>query len=732
MPMDERLLALLAQGAAGGGVTPGTAVAGVTPAMPGALPTVQNGLPGGSPAAGGAMGALGGMPGALPALGGEGALLGATTAMPAMPGGGMMAMPGDLAAVAGGVTPSGMAGAADSEEKDRRKKRGAKRRGPDGEQRDAAQEKHVGEGGSGAGGAADEDMQRAQREADPACVWAQYEKARLFNNAIDLYSNVEKNEDFYIGNQWRGVNAPDLDKPVLNILARVVKFFISSIVSDDIGVSVTDFAEDERAKPVMDMLAEKCDTVMELTDFRKKTREVIRNAAVDGDGCMHYYFDPEAGSAQPMGGTPGEIEAEIIENTNVHFGNPQVADVEKQPYILLNFRRLVGDVRRPAEQPAAEEPDEDEDTSGDAPDEGKVTVIRKYWKRRGRDGRRTVWFCDVTRGAVVRGATDTGMERYPIAFMAWEKVKNQFHGQAAITGMIPNQIFINKLMAMAMQHVKAAAFPKVVYNRMLIPTGWSNRVGEAIPVNGDPNVAVASGYRAPDMSAQVLQMLDAVVNYTRDTMGASDAALGNIKPDNTSAIVATQQATSMPLELQKQDFYSFVEASVRIWLDMMATYYGVRAVRLQIERPQVAEAAGMAAAGAAGLPVAAGLAGAGGMAAPAASMGAAGTEDADEKQTVLFDFARLRGMNLHLNVEIGAATYWSELMQVQTLDNLFASGVLQDAVTYLEAMPSGYIPGKASLIKSIKEQQQKAAAASAAAPASGADMLKSAVASAVR
>lgn len=120
------------------------------------------------------------------------------------------------------------------------------------------------------------------------------------------------------------------------------------------------------------------------------------------------------------------------------------------------------------------------------------------------------------------------------------------------------------------------------------------------------------------------------------------------------------------------------------------------------------------------------------MAAPAASMGAAGTEAAAEKQTVLFDFARLRGMNLHLNVEIGAATYWSELMQVQTLDNLFASGVLQDAVTYLEAMPSGYIPGKASLIKSIKEQQQKAAAASAAAPASGADMLKSAVASAVR
>ena len=438
------------------------------------------------------------------------------------------------------------------------------------------------EDASGPSDADEPGLAEASAQADPAEVWALYEKARSFNYAIDLYDNVEKNEDFYIGNQWRGVNAPDLDKPVINILARVVKFFISAIVSDDIGVSVTDFDGDARKKPFLDMLTARFSEAMEHMDFRKKTREVIRNAAVDGDGCVHYYFDPEAGGAQPMGGTPGAIEAEIIENTNVHFGNPQLADVEKQPYILLSFRRLVGDVRREAAWPDEVGPDEDSEKYGDAPEEGKVTVIRKYWKQRGRRGRRTVWFCDVTRSALVRAPTDTGLVRYPVAFFPWEKVKNQFHGQAAITGMIPNQIFINKLMAMAMQHVKAAAFPKVVYNRMLIPAGWSNRVGEAIPVNGDPNAAVASGWRAPDMSAQVLQMLDKMIDCTRDTMGASDAVLGNIKPDNTSAIVATQQATTMPLELQRQDFYSFVEASVRIWLDMMGAYYGVRAVRIAL------------------------------------------------------------------------------------------------------------------------------------------------------
>src|SRR5699024_1766043 len=142
-----------------------------------------------------------------------------------------------------------------------------------------------------------------------------------------------------------------------------------------------------------------------------------------------------------------------------------------------------------------------------------------------------------------------------------------------------------------MQHVKRMAFPKVIYNRNLLPKGWDNRVGAAIGVPGDPGMAVASGFKAPDMSAQVLTLIDRVIEVTRDTMGASDASLGNIRPDNTSAIIATQKATSMPLELQKQEFYSFVEACVRIWLDMMAENYGVRMVTVKVGEQQSGGAA---------------------------------------------------------------------------------------------------------------------------------------------
>ncbi|MBQ6902381.1 MAG: hypothetical protein IJN71_05180, partial [Oscillospiraceae bacterium] len=70
----------------------------------------------------------------------------------------------------------------------------------------------------------------------PHEIWDEYQKAISYNRGIDLYETVKKNENFFIGKQWEGLNAPDLAKPVINVLRRVVSYFISMIVADDIGV----------------------------------------------------------------------------------------------------------------------------------------------------------------------------------------------------------------------------------------------------------------------------------------------------------------------------------------------------------------------------------------------------------------------------------------------------------------------------------------------------------------
>ena len=54
------------------------------------------------------------------------------------------------------------------------------------------------------------------------------------------------------------------------------------------------------------------------------------------------------------------------------------------------------------------------------------------------------------------------------------------------------------------------------------------------------------------MSSQVMQVIESLINYTKEMMGASDAALGNVKPDNTSAIIAVQPVSYTHLDVYKR------------------------------------------------------------------------------------------------------------------------------------------------------------------------------------
>ena len=73
-------------------------------------------------------------------------------------------------------------------------------------------------------------------------------------------------------------------------------------------------------------------------------------------------------------------------------------------------------------------------------------------------------------------------------------------------------------------------------------------------------------------------MIESTIRYSKELMGANDAALGNIKPDNMGAIIAVQKAAGMQLDLQRMDFYDFVESGVRVMIEMMRVNYGPRVV----------------------------------------------------------------------------------------------------------------------------------------------------------
>ena len=78
-----------------------------------------------------------------------------------------------------------------------------------------------------------------------------------------------------------------------------------------------------------------------------------------------------------------------------------------------------------------------------------------------------------------------------------------------------------------------------------------------------------------------------------------------------------------------------------------------------------------------------------------------------------FDFSSLRNVNLEMQVDVGAAAYWSELMQVQTLDNLFAAGIISDPELYVTIIPDKYINRKQDLLDGIRQQKLQAQQAAA-------------------
>lgn len=500
----------------------------------------------------------------------------------------------------------------------------------------------------------------------PSEIYAEYTAARSYDASLDLSETIKMNQNFYVGKQWEGVVADDLEKPVFNITKLITNNKISQVISDDISVKASPIKEPVTAENsetlgaeiVTNMLNNIFDGIMERTRFKAKNREILKDAAVDGDCYLYSYFDTGINTGTPA---KGDIQVEQAEMQNILFANTESRDIQSQPYIIVSSRRMLDSVRKEAKKNGIEnwesiQADSDTDLYNSQYEQSnKVTVLIKIWKENG-----TVRMIKTTPSIMIREEWDTEYTLYPVSRMSWEPVKNSYRSQSLVTEIIPNQMFINKTYAMAMLSLKNNAFPKTVYNKNLLPGGWSNKVGAAIPVTGDPNAAIARAQGVGDMSGQVYQMIQSVMRDTKDAVGASDAVLGNINPDNTSAIIAVQKASTAPLVIQRMEFYQYIEDTVRIWLDIIATNYGTRLVKMELD----------------GKPA-----------------------------LVPFDFSQLRGDNMNLMVDVGESPYWSEIMQVQMLDNLFRNNIISDPVAYLEIIPDNYLQNKDTIIAKLKAAQ---------------------------
>lgn len=600
-------------------------------------------------------------------------------------------------------------------------------------------------------------------------AWQRYEAGRMYNNSLtpNQYSLVNTNVEFFAGNQW--LHLPQtaamsrLPKPVFNIIKRVTSLFVASLTSSGVTIQFDPLtyydANSSNGKDPEENIAAiataEVQNILEKVKMDYRVREALFDGAQTGDYCAHFYFDA---NALPYGGAfgnyRGEIQMEMVDGINVMFGNPNVDEVEKQPYIILVGRDTVENLRAEHKQHNKRKSDfsdhiiqPDSDFGEQAGVGGKTELMQAndasdkclyvymYEKKTkeevltdpetglpvmeevldkdgkpvpevDKDGKpiinpdgtpvfkrkkvkhlvTTVHVTKATKNAVIYEDIDTGLSRYPIAWGNWEKQKNQYHGRALVTGIIPNQIFINTMFAMVMRHLQLLGFPKTVYNADLI-SQWNNEIGQAIGVRGiQPGQSisqVAANLQPANMSEHIFAAIERAISYTKECLGATDVQMGNVKPDNTSALMVLQTNAEVPLENTRAGLHEWIEDIGAILLDMMGTYYGERPLLIDktFQEPVIDPATGM----------------------PKLNMmtGQLEMKTVTRRVKEMFDFDKFKHLWLNVRADVGATTYFSEIAMVQTLDNLRANGTLE-VLQYLERVPDKLIPKKNELIEEIK------------------------------
>lgn len=516
---------------------------------------------------------------------------------------------------------------------------------------------------------------------DITTEWQLYHRGVDYNNRINYYANVDRNILFYNGDQWKGVQANGLPTPVFNIFKRVINYFIAAIMSQKISGKYTaenlpTEPQDEQqmsVKELVDKMTAYVEIKWENDKMDTMLREALLDGALSGDMCAYTYWDGTIETGQEA---QGDFRTELVDGGNVMFGNPNTNNVDKQPYILIVGRDMVSALKEEAKRNGVPDLEvdaitSDEDTTYQAGqygkvelnegsgDRGKCLYIIKFWKKDG-----YVWFSKSTKHAKIRNEVNMGIKSYPVAFANWDKVKNSYHGQAVGTGIIPNQIYINKQFAMTMLWMMYSAYGKVAIDETRV-TGWTNKIGEAIKVNGDIGGAIQQ-LSPGSMNTTVLQVIDKAISYTKDMLGANDGALGEINPEKASgaAIVAVQKQASVPLENVKANLYQFVEDIYRIWGEFMLRKYTADRVIMR--------------------------------------------KDGDNLVADTINTTPFQDILMRVRIDVGPSNYYSEISSMQTLDALLSSGHI-DILQYLKRLPDGILPKKQELIDELEQriEQQK-------------------------
>ncbi len=555
---------------------------------------------------------------------------------------------------------------------------------------------------------------------EPIKIFDEYGQGINFKNSIGdrgLFEQNKVNERFYSGDQWHGAKCGN-DRPLVryNVIKRIGDYKIATIGAAPVTVNfsaegipntlelreqaqkikcakdgrkITEYynqvaPSDTEINLVMSALCDYQRVTAERLKFNMIRTDALHNAYTDGEGIVYTYWNPEIKTglyADTLRTKPimGDIECEVLDIENVYFGDPNVDDVQKQPYIIIAQRKSVMELKREAKQNgiAAEEinsiiPDHDtgymagERSRLEPNDSSKATVLTKFWKERNSDGTDfVVKACRVTRSATIRKVWNIGVRLYPLAKFSWDKRKNCAYGESEVTHLIPNQIAINRMVTASVWAVMTMGMPIMLVNGDVVFDPITNDPGQIVTVNGSDALEKSIKYiQPPNLTTNFDSNIFSLITQTLSQSGATEAALGDVDPDNTSAIIAVREAATLPLQTMQNRYYQFCEDVARVWAEFWVMQYGKRSLKIE-----------------------------------------------DEKGVwyMPFNGERYKDFIISVKVDVGASSLWSESQSIKTLDNLFDREII-DSIQYLQRLPNGVVPDVTGLINQLKSANKAVSA----------------------
>ena len=417
-------------------------------------------------------------------------------------------------------------------------------------------------------------------------IWRKYERCKDYLLRKSLVTSTNKYWNFYLGDQWNGLESGGEELPTMNFIKPIVKHKVSTVCQNNTVVNYSDTMGKDDLAEVYKTLSQIFSACWEKAEMDTNVWNMVKDGAIAGDSYAFF-------------GTADVRDMQILSNMSVLLADEQKTDIQEQPFLIIRERLSVSKIKELARQNGIPEdesetlrPDKDtdylihnrEDVEHKG-DEGKTTSLLYLEKKDGvvyvaKSTKTCVYqplgpICSELNGQMVRG-----MRLYPIVRFVWEDTPNNARGQGEVRELIPNQIEVNKSLARISMSVKMSAFPRLAYAResVLNPDDL-DKVGAAIEVTGNNAQSINQmiSYLSPmAMSSDARVFVNDLMTQTRELAGASDTALGNIDDPTrvaASAVIAINDQSTRSMNEQVAKVKKLTEDFARLWPEIWFTYH---------------------------------------------------------------------------------------------------------------------------------------------------------------